>query len=990
MSSLRLALKQSLEQSTSNAPDSDDNSKPSSPRQRGPGRPRKDKKKKKRRDEEYQFSDGEDAVERAAQKIQSQFKKKKKKPAEDGPEEQPKPLVEMERSVSSTQEPNPKASRRRSMHEGTVPPPRLELLQHSRSLPVKRARKQVKAGMRVKVCFLNEVSKNDKIVHKKRWFGGRVSKVSKEGSKIRVRYDDGTAEVAKYPDNDIVVDDQGNGSHAVDVDFFSPNTAEDPSEEEPGPPAQAPVPPSPIPEVARAEKSEEDATSKTKMPDHQDKPKDEVMEPSEKDEKAPSVERAVSPKEESSKPKEADSEKSSGLTISKPTSPVSKKRSLDSPMSEGAAKKSRVEPPVIEDTVEDTPKQKESENQKESPSDVPNVELKDKSESRAPTPEQEPQPQVVEPEAAVANLPDQDVQGGPTGDKEEPSEHKVIASIEISTPPEEAVKMAVDSKPSVTETQVSESSSEPKKVADVAKVDTAFPQQPQAAVLTSDHLPKGMDEPVPRSGRRAAQQANERIVSKQEVVIQDPNAKKKKKRGRKAEEESVLESLRWVQCEKCQKWRVVPDDAQIPEHWFCSDNKWDPKRASCEAPEQSPQQVTKEKAKERRKKKRRVQQATEEGALAELTDDGRLTPQPAGSGSPMPHGGDADPKTSGSSKKKVGINEGTDNLEAGAKARRGRPRRTSVPVKESSAEAENLEWVQCEKCNKWRKLPPYIASDDLPDVWTCDMNTWNPSSASCDAPEDKSEGQQELGINSGANKLTYRHLIFGNPGRNPKRSIPERTRAAESLFTAPCEEGEFPTVQYTNSSLFLPRSKVGLIEDKAKVRVLDMLTDSQLWDELNAAAEDRKRGAKKAMLGYPNLPKDVKEAVKDLFLNALSTRTLTGDEVFSEAMNRDWTNAPEGWIAAKSYCCVNTAIVALCELVKEGVLEVVQDKGPKWSNFEHWEPKYRRAKHCSPTVAQLWPVKASTSSNAATSEPISRCFKISKPWKKGGANQVHE
>jgi hypothetical protein len=47
-------------------------------------------------------------------------------------------------------------------------------------------------------------------------------------------------------------------------------------------------------------------------------------------------------------------------------------------------------------------------------------------------------------------------------------------------------------------------------------------------------------------------------------------------------------------------------------------------------------------------------------------------------------------------------------------------------------------WVQCEKqnCLKWRKVPWHVDVDLLPEVFVCEDNTWDPSRASCDAPED--------------------------------------------------------------------------------------------------------------------------------------------------------------------------------------------------------------------------------------------------------------
>ncbi|KAJ7564847.1 hypothetical protein O6H91_02G036300 [Diphasiastrum complanatum] len=42
----------------------------------------------------------------------------------------------------------------------------------------------------------------------------------------------------------------------------------------------------------------------------------------------------------------------------------------------------------------------------------------------------------------------------------------------------------------------------------------------------------------------------------------------------------------WVQCDDCSVWRRVPSDALIHTRWTCSDNEWDPNRATCSAPKE--------------------------------------------------------------------------------------------------------------------------------------------------------------------------------------------------------------------------------------------------------------------------------------------------------------------------------------------------------------------------------------------------------------------
>ncbi|CAM6104771.1 unnamed protein product [Calypogeia fissa] len=46
------------------------------------------------------------------------------------------------------------------------------------------------------------------------------------------------------------------------------------------------------------------------------------------------------------------------------------------------------------------------------------------------------------------------------------------------------------------------------------------------------------------------------------------------------------EQDQWAQCDECGFWRRVPADALVTARWTCSDNTWDPKRASCSVPQE--------------------------------------------------------------------------------------------------------------------------------------------------------------------------------------------------------------------------------------------------------------------------------------------------------------------------------------------------------------------------------------------------------------------
>ena len=52
-------------------------------------------------------------------------------------------------------------------------------------------------------------------------------------------------------------------------------------------------------------------------------------------------------------------------------------------------------------------------------------------------------------------------------------------------------------------------------------------------------------------------------------------------------------------------------------------------------------------------------------------------------------------------------------------------------------------WVQCEKCHKWRRVAWHVDSDSLPDDWFCEMNEWDPQNANCSVPQDGFDPDRE-------------------------------------------------------------------------------------------------------------------------------------------------------------------------------------------------------------------------------------------------------
>ncbi|KAF8822836.1 CW-type Zinc Finger protein [Cardiosporidium cionae] len=87
-----------------------------------------------------------------------------------------------------------------------------------------------------------------------------------------------------------------------------------------------------------------------------------------------------------------------------------------------------------------------------------------------------------------------------------------------------------------------------------------------------------------------------------------------------------------------------------------------------------------------------------------------------------------------------------------------------------------LNWVQCEMCKKWRRLPPQILPESLADhQWFCHMNTWDRRN-SCDIPEEDtvtvnaSQEQRKILLqSSSATPQNNRHSTAA-PSNTPSRN----------------------------------------------------------------------------------------------------------------------------------------------------------------------------------------------------------------------------
>ncbi|KAJ8604689.1 hypothetical protein CTAYLR_006545 [Chrysophaeum taylorii] len=199
-----------------------------------------------------------------------------------------------------------------------------------------------------------------------------------------------------------------------------------------------------------------------------------------------------------------------------------------------------------------------------------------------------------------------------------------------------------------------------------------------------------------RPGRAAAKEATRRILNRQYTGEEEAAAAKVASPGRAHLGERPKEAT-WAQCERCGTWRRLPSSVKaeaLPEHWFCELNTWNPAEASCEVARPAKNGIHKVVKKP----------LSRTGSASSDLDAHHLHQQQ---------------QQSSSSSSPAG------------------PILGSLPPEKE--EAPLFQWVQCDRCQKWRRLPGVVDAEQLPEKWFCVMNRWDAARRSCDAPEEVEE-----------------------------------------------------------------------------------------------------------------------------------------------------------------------------------------------------------------------------------------------------------
>jgi hypothetical protein len=237
-------------------------------------------------------------------------------------------------------------------------------------------------------------------------------------------------------------------------------------------------------------------------------------------------------------------------------------------------------------------------------------------------------------------------------------------------------------------------------------------------------------------------------------------------------------AVSWVQCNRCKKWRKAPDVENLPDKWFCSLNNWAPQFASCSV-------------------KQEDDETTNEQTIHSI-----------------PYGGGVGAGGKGKRANAVGM---TPSVSSSAIP-------SLLAIGPNGSIVKKMNWVQCERkgCKKWRKVPPNIDIDSLPEKWYCEMNTWNLDSASCEVPED-SDSEAENADNNrnssgsggstlilsnpkGPTALSYRRIIFGNDGKI-KSCFSDKNKNGYGLFSSIKQQKQTAN-QQSNDEFVEPLKKI--------------------------------------------------------------------------------------------------------------------------------------------------------------------------------------
>lgn len=286
-----------------------------------------------------------------------------------------------------------------------------------------------------------------------------------------------------------------------------------------------------------------------------------------------------------------------------------------------------------------------------------------------------------------------------------------------------------------------------------------------------------------RPGRAAAKEATRRILNRQY-----------------SSEELATQEAMWAQCDRCGKWRQLPSSVrpdELPPRWFCEMNVWNSAQASCDAPaatssigrpsaHRGKNGVLGGRGHAIAKHERLLSRGSSNGGISRSASFASVEEQPLGvfPGQLVPQFARA----------------GSSSLPENGTG----PTLASVTEQPSEPEAPLFQWAQCDRCQKWRRLPGVVDAQQLPEKWYCEMNRWDNSRRSCEAPEevedDETAAQQVANAAAKSNSVlpppaVMRKSNSKGAGESRGAGRPPGNRASGAKRPKP------PTHQHSSSSL---------------------------------------------------------------------------------------------------------------------------------------------------------------------------------------------
>ncbi|RLN92469.1 hypothetical protein BBJ28_00002904 [Nothophytophthora sp. Chile5] len=296
-----------------------------------------------------------------------------------------------------------------------------------------------------------------------------------------------------------------------------------------------------------------------------------------------------------------------------------------------------------------------------------------------------------------------------------------------------------------------------------------------------------------------------------------------------------------------------------------------------------------------------------------------------------------------------------------------------------------LEWAQCEKCNKWRKLPQHIKSSTLPDKWYCSMNHWDPSHAKCSIAEEADQeplatapsypgspwhkgGGGHGGQRPRRGKLSYSELLYGSTGQLRKAYTPESSTLSFEY------EGTtyYRDDQYKHSSMYV--SPAAMAAAATMAGWSDRFNGNEAKQETSgeAAATNVEEISTTNDLAATTAPQASVDHVAALVLDNMDLRRRRSVSELFDAVN---SASAGGEAAASGLVSLALVTAALGQLEHRGLVEKVADPVGE-------SEREQRARKRRKTAVQL-PGLSAFSGSAHYRKMPTRPLKASKVWQFG-------